>query len=61
MTTQERVTAVTLLMELCEKVYMSSDGTLSFGNGTPQFAAAPDMSPEIKDKLLRRFAQDIDI
>lgn len=60
-TTQERVTAVTLLMELCEKVYMSSDGTLSFGNGTPQFAAAPDMSPEIKDKLLRRFAQDTDI
>lgn len=57
LTSQNRVTAVNLLLELCDKIYMSSDGDLSFGNGLPQFLAAPEINSSLKQNIMMTSVQ----
>lgn len=57
LTSQNRVTAVNLLLELCDKICMSSDGSLSFGNGLPQLIAAPEISALLKQSIMMTSVQ----
>lgn len=52
LTSQNRVTAINLLLELCDKICMSSNGDLSFGNGLPQLSAAPEIRSSLKTSIM---------
>lgn len=49
---QFRVNEINTLIELCDTIHMSSDGTLSFGNGTPGFTAPPDINSNMVQKII---------
>src|SRR5699024_10910698 len=50
-------TAVNLLLELCDKIYMSSNGDLSFGNGLPQLLAVPEINSSLKQSIMMASVQ----
>ncbi len=50
---QMRVNEVNALVDLCDKVYLSSSGELSFGNGMPQFYAPPAIDNNIVQYIVR--------
>ena len=49
---QSRVTLISSLMEQCDRFCMSSDGSLSFGNGLPQLIAPPQIQQSIVTTIL---------
>lgn len=50
---QMRVNEVNALVDLCDKVYLSSSGELSFGNSMPQFYAPPAIDNNIVQYIVR--------
>lgn len=52
LTSRQRVTAVNLLLELCDKICMSSNGDLSFGNGLPQLLCPPEINASLKQSIM---------
>lgn len=50
---QMRVNEVNAIVDLCDKVFLSSTGELSFGNGRPQFYAPPDIDNNLVQHIVR--------
>lgn len=54
---QTRVNEVNTLIELCDKVHMSSTGDLSFGNSMPHFFAPPAINNNTVQIIIRNSVQ----
>ncbi|MBG0787626.1 MAG: hypothetical protein H0S79_21260 [Anaerolineaceae bacterium] len=52
-TTQSRVNAITSMIDLCDRVSMSSAGELSFGNGLPGFLPPPTINPANEQAIIQ--------
>lgn len=52
--TQSRVTKISSLIELCDRICMSSNGALSFGNGLPQLIAPPQIMQSVVENVLKQ-------
>ena len=50
---QTRVNAISAINDLCDQIFMSSNGNLSFGNGLPQFIAPQTIRPEVITSILK--------
>ena len=51
---QSRVTTVSSMIDLCDRIFMGTNGSLSFGNGLPEIIAPPQIQSDIVQSILNK-------